>query len=107
MAKERPRLLFEEREEEATDGVEGREVQGNGEDLAVTYNSLKETEGEEERGGEWIEHERESPPIFNEDKERPSMKSTAGKGVFARYHNMSATTNFTFKVRGYFMSHFI
>lgn len=99
---ERPRLLFEEKEEEGTDGVEGGEAQGNEEEVAVTYSSLKDTdeEGEEREGGEWIDHQRDrdSPTIFNEDKERPSMQSTAGKGVFARYYNMSPTTNFTFKV---------
>ena len=107
---ERPRLLFEEEEREdkvEKDFVESKEThEGN----VVSFNSLREEEenkherdeGGGERGGataggEWIEHERSSP--FHEENSRPSMSSTAGKGLFARCYNMSnSTTSFTFKV---------
>ena len=108
---ERPCLLFEEEEREDKEEKDFVETKETHEGNVVSFNSLREEEenkherdegGGGERGGataggEWIEHERSSP--FHEENSRPSMSSTAGKGLFARCYNMSnSTTSFTFKV---------
>ena len=108
---ERPRLLFEEEKREDKEEKDFVETKETHEGNVVSFNSLREEEenkherdeeGGGERGGataggEWIEHDRSSP--FHEENSRPSMSSTAGKGLFARYYNMSnSTTSFTFKV---------